>query len=387
MTTPNTLFRKKPVEVEAFQLPAAGVDVPDAFHEWCERVGFSNFESGRDETLLITTPEGVMEAQPGDWIICGVMGEFYPCKPEVFAATYAPATLPSIEADDEPGYVETVIACLGDDAAALRSENSESEVAENMERAADLLAALASPMAVQVAEALTFYAEGNHFIQHEPTAWDTVSGEPQNFFEDEANTATVEDGSIAKIALASLAEATAARPTPLAAAADRLDAERYRWLRVQHWYAAKLCVVTDPKRNVRLGTDCPSDARLDELIDAERGAAPVQREAAGDGAAPLSDRLPKGFLSDVLTAAGLVTYGRQCKALGDRLGRAVAEIKDVSIEARRAALQPAQGAPATCRMNDGRCGICGGDWSVCGCDGMLRRAALKNTPSAGGTEP
>ncbi len=91
MTTPNTLFRKKPVEVEAFQLPAAGVDVPDAFHEWCERVGFSNFESGRDETLLITTPEGVMEAQPGDWIICGVMGEFYPCKPEVFAASYAPA--------------------------------------------------------------------------------------------------------------------------------------------------------------------------------------------------------------------------------------------------------------------------------------------------------
>ncbi len=91
MTTPNTLFRKKPVEVEAFQLPAAGVDVPDAFHEWCERVGFSNFESGRDETLLITTPEGVMEAQPGDWIICGVMGEFYPCKPEVFAATYVPA--------------------------------------------------------------------------------------------------------------------------------------------------------------------------------------------------------------------------------------------------------------------------------------------------------
>lgn len=29
----------------------------------------------------------------------------------------------------------------------------------------------------------------------------------------------------------------------------------------------------------------------------------------------------------------------------------------------------------SCRMDDGRCGICGGDWSVCGCDGMLRRAA------------
>lgn len=30
----------------------------------------------------------------------------------------------------------------------------------------------------------------------------------------------------------------------------------------------------------------------------------------------------------------------------------------------------------TCRQDDGRCGICGGDWSVCGCDGMLRRAAI-----------
>jgi hypothetical protein len=50
-------------------------------------------------------------------------------------------------------------------------------------------------------EALAFYAEGNHFIQHDPDAWDTVSGEPANFYEDESNTATVEDGSVAKMAL------------------------------------------------------------------------------------------------------------------------------------------------------------------------------------------
>ncbi|WP_422096849.1 hypothetical protein [Variovorax sp.] len=49
----------------------------------------------------------------------------------------------------------------------------------------------------------------------------------------------------------------------------------------------------------------------------------------------------------------------------------------------RAALaQPApqQAAPATCRMDDGRCGICGGDWSACGCDGMLRRASPAREP-------
>ena len=41
----------------------------------------------------------------------------------------------------------------------------------------------------------------------------------------------------------------------------------------------------------------------------------------------------------------------------------------------RAVPRPNHKAPATCRMDDGRCGICGGDWSVCGCESMLRRSA------------
>lgn len=100
----NTLFRKRPVVIEAFQLPAAGADVPDAFHHWCERVGFVNFTSGRDETLEIQTLEGTMTAQPGDWIIKGVKGEFYPCKPDIFAATYEPAAmLPNAAAHEAGG--------------------------------------------------------------------------------------------------------------------------------------------------------------------------------------------------------------------------------------------------------------------------------------------
>jgi hypothetical protein len=55
-----------------------------------------------------------------------------------------------------------------------------------------------------VRDGLRFYADGDHFIRHSPDAWDTVSGEPMNFYEDEANTATVEDGSVAKMALARL---------------------------------------------------------------------------------------------------------------------------------------------------------------------------------------
>ena len=54
--------------------------------------------------------------------------------------------------------------------------------------------------------ALEFYAEGHHFILHDANAWETISGEPQNFQEDEANTATVEDGSVARAAIARVAD-------------------------------------------------------------------------------------------------------------------------------------------------------------------------------------
>ncbi len=81
-------YRKKPVVIEAYQLPARNKDVADSFHIWCDAVGFSNFTSGRDQTLIIHTLEGDMEASPDDWIIKGVAGEFYPCKPDIFLSTY-----------------------------------------------------------------------------------------------------------------------------------------------------------------------------------------------------------------------------------------------------------------------------------------------------------
>ena len=50
-------------------------------------------------------------------------------------------------------------------------------------------------------QALLFYAEKGHFMLSDESAWDTVSGEPQNLWCDEAGTATVEDGTIARAAL------------------------------------------------------------------------------------------------------------------------------------------------------------------------------------------
>ncbi len=78
-----TKFRKKPVVIEAVQWTGIlNVEIlnflPDGVYQ----------ALGGDGNLRIPTLEGVMLASPGDWIIKGVAGEFYPCKPDVFEKTY-----------------------------------------------------------------------------------------------------------------------------------------------------------------------------------------------------------------------------------------------------------------------------------------------------------
>lgn len=62
----------------------------------------------------------------------------------------------------------------------------------------------------------------------------------------------------------------------------------------------------------------------------------IAKLEAAQSRVPLSDELPQGFLSDVLTAAGLVSHGKQCKALGSRIGEAVEAIWKISIQQREA---------------------------------------------------
>ena len=100
-------FRKKPVVIEARQLPTyQPAEVTGylaeciALAEWCNGVGhmmLADDEPSPDPRIDVTGPhvvidtlEGPHAALPGDWIIRGVAGEFYPCKPDIFAATYEP---------------------------------------------------------------------------------------------------------------------------------------------------------------------------------------------------------------------------------------------------------------------------------------------------------
>jgi hypothetical protein len=75
-------FRKKPVIIEAVQYRTIRHEV-DAFCpvlEWKIEDGF--------EIPYVSTLEGQMRVSKGDWIIRGIQGEFYPCKPDIFEKTY-----------------------------------------------------------------------------------------------------------------------------------------------------------------------------------------------------------------------------------------------------------------------------------------------------------
>lgn len=81
-------YRKKPVEIQAFQLN--DTTMWDVF-KWINTNGGNTREwswDDDDKYIKIETLEGVMKASEGDYIIKGISGEFYPCKPDIFEKTY-----------------------------------------------------------------------------------------------------------------------------------------------------------------------------------------------------------------------------------------------------------------------------------------------------------
>jgi hypothetical protein len=96
-------YRKRPVVIEAMQWDGRAdsahpiiqwINATEATARWRpeqEEIIARNGETAqmyRPARISIRTIEGTMDATPGDWIIKGVAGEFYPCKPDIFEATY-----------------------------------------------------------------------------------------------------------------------------------------------------------------------------------------------------------------------------------------------------------------------------------------------------------
>jgi hypothetical protein len=83
-------FRKKPVVIEAIQFfdqPEELINIQEFMGNIDLTIDYADID---DPKLKIETLEGTMNASLGDWIIKGVNGEFYPCKPEIFEKTYEP---------------------------------------------------------------------------------------------------------------------------------------------------------------------------------------------------------------------------------------------------------------------------------------------------------
>jgi len=94
-------FRKRPIEIDTMQWDGTA-DGATQIIDWILANGATatytcsnpdrcaDTDGDTPHSIAIRTLEGTMRADLGDWIIRGVQGEFYPCKPDIFAATYEP---------------------------------------------------------------------------------------------------------------------------------------------------------------------------------------------------------------------------------------------------------------------------------------------------------
>ena len=109
-------YRKKPVVIDAIQWTGNNIEQVLPFFGDISKLpnpdGYVNPGIGHcppEGTLDIHTLEGTMTASAGDWIIKGIKGEFYPCKPDIFAATYEPVEQNAAKyLHDEPSSLREV---------------------------------------------------------------------------------------------------------------------------------------------------------------------------------------------------------------------------------------------------------------------------------------
>lgn len=116
-------FTKKPVEIEAECLTEGNIE---KIAEWCN-AHLKRDQSNSQMYLEIWTLEGIMQAKIGDWIIQGVKGEFYPCRADIFEATYDescaeqppldPDIIEVVSVQDQPDGSAIVNVNIGADAA------------------------------------------------------------------------------------------------------------------------------------------------------------------------------------------------------------------------------------------------------------------------------
>ncbi|WP_323134125.1 hypothetical protein [Lactococcus lactis] len=161
-------YRKKPVVVEAIQLTNKNLL---EVKEWCNGELVPNAEtSGYD--LYISTLEGIMHADINDYIIQGVEGEFYPCKPDIFEKTYEVASQQSQLDDNQKIVLERLKINAGSKGSLIKAIHSlynslsispgrlEKDGAEELLKARNALARLPRKQAAEVLAAFAQWGLG-----------------------------------------------------------------------------------------------------------------------------------------------------------------------------------------------------------------------------------
>lgn len=90
------LYRKKPVVIEATQFFQRSRDMPAGVNYGYPKAEGDITPHPLDHMYWISTMEGPLHVSDGDWIITGVKGERYPCKPDIFEATYESVEAPVV---------------------------------------------------------------------------------------------------------------------------------------------------------------------------------------------------------------------------------------------------------------------------------------------------
>jgi hypothetical protein len=97
-------FVKKPIEIEA---RFYGTNDGRELAKWCGGEWHDPYNDA--DYIVIQTLEGKMAATPGDWIIKGIKGEFYPCRPDIFEATYTPIEPEALFPCGHPAWMEVIL--------------------------------------------------------------------------------------------------------------------------------------------------------------------------------------------------------------------------------------------------------------------------------------
>lgn len=154
-----TKFRKKPVVIDAWLIKGGESD-----GELAQAVVDGKLKYNEDGSVLIDTLEGTMQGFVGDWIIRGINGELYPCKPDIFAKTYESPDAPVaggscfLLEDDPPEDHGKPIACT-------QCWNALSE----MERAAASKAARLSDAVDEYQSLVDYFFTSEHPMPKEQT--------------------------------------------------------------------------------------------------------------------------------------------------------------------------------------------------------------------------